>query len=289
MDLNKLKVFKCVADMGQINIASQHLKIASSAISISISNFESELGCQLFTRHYKGMKLTSQGKKLYIFSKKILCEVDYFLDDIKEEGDTVKGELIIATSQGISSSNWFNNKLAILVEKHADLHVKIIDYKENDIDAIVADIYLCPYVYDHLELIQKKIGDVCFKLFASRHYVEKFGFPKKPADLDKHKLIAFSKELQNPFNNADSLLNIGREKDDPRDIFLHVNNTIGLLKLVKMGVGIGSLHVNDVVEHDLVTIFEEEYNVITSTYLVYNKKHKKMKNIEAFCEIFLNK
>jgi len=288
MDLNKLKIFKCVADVGQINLASQQLKVASSAISTSISNLESELECQLFTRHYKGMKLTNQGKKLYIFSKKILWEVGSFIEDIKEDGNTVKGELVIATSQGISSSNWFNNKLAILVEKHTDLNVKIIDYKENDIDSIRADIILCPYIYDRLELVQKKIDDVCFKLFASRQYVEKSGLPKKAEDLDRHKLIAFSKELQNPFNNADSLLNIGREKNNPRDIFLQVNNTIGLLKLVKMGVGIGALHVTDVLEHDLITLFENEESVITSTYLVYDKKHKNMNNINAFCELFLD-
>jgi len=55
-----------------------------------------------------------------------------------------------------------------------------------------------------------------------------------------------------------------------------------------MGIGIGALHVNDVLEHDLVTLFDKEYEVITSTYLVYNKKHNKMKNIDAFCEIFLD-
>ena len=67
-----------------------------------------------------------------------------------------------------------------------------------------------------------------------------------------------------------------------------MNNTIGLLKLVKMGVGIGSLHVTDVLEHDLIKLFENEESVITSTYLVYDKKHKKMNNINAFCELFLD-
>lgn len=286
MDLNKLKVFKCVADVGQINLASNHLKIASSAISVSISSLESDIECKLFIRHYKGVTLTPQGRKLYQLSKKILWDVDHFINDLKEEKDFLGGNVTIATTQGISSANWFNRKLSQLTEVYPDIRMKIINYKNNDSDCSHADLFLCPFIYDRPELVQNKINDVCFRLFASKYYVEKFGTPQKNNDLDNHRLISFSRELKNPFNNADSLLNVGRKSDNPRSIFLEVDNSIGLLKLVKMGVGIGSLHVNDVSDYDLIQVLNEE--VIVSTYLTHHKKDSSNKKINIVSRVFLS-
>ncbi len=287
MDLNKLKVFKCVAEVGKINIASSELKIASSAISVAISNLESDLDVKLFTRHYKGMKLTKHGQSLYASAKKIFDEVDTVTKFLHSEKNEETFKLTIATSHGIASSNWLNMKLATILEDHTNLKIDIVEYKEGEIGNPDVDVFLCPYIYDKRELEQLKIRDVSFQLFASRSYVSRFGLPKTPDELDSHRLISFAPKLKNPFNDADSLLHVGRDQRNPREIFLFVNNSIALLKLIKMGLGIGSLHVSDILEHNLIPILPELEPVVISTYLVYRKANLKQKTIDIFSKYFI--
>ena len=107
MDLNKLRIFKCVADVGQINEASAILKMAASNISQNLSTMEKELGCKVFTRHYKGVRLTKEGDLLYETAAKILEEYSFGLSKIKKNHNSSQETLEIATSFGISSSDWF--------------------------------------------------------------------------------------------------------------------------------------------------------------------------------------
>lgn len=285
MDLNKLKVFHAVARLGGVTSAASDLKMGPSTISMSISALENDIGHKLFTRHYRGMKLTRDGEILFNSTKKILEEYDIALGLMSKNEFRTEGKLTIATSFGIASADWFLSKISKFINKYPDIKLKIVDYKEEDIDSISADIFICPYVYNHLELIQKEIHLVNFKLFASKEYIKKFGLPKTPEDLDNHRLIAFSKELNNPFNDADALLHIGREQKNPRNIFLEVNNNISLLKLVKSGEGIGSLSIDEVDQEGIIPILPNN-EIIKKTCLTYYKRHEKMSHIKLFSDSF---
>lgn len=285
MDLNKLKVFHSVARLGGVTSAASELKMGPSTISMSISALENDVGHKLFTRHYRGMKLTKDGEILFNSTKKILEEYNIALGLMSKNDLKKEGKLTIATSFGIASADWFLSKISTFINEYPYIKLKIVDYKEEDIDSISADIFICPYVYDHLDLIQKEIHLVNFKLFGSKEYIKRFGLPKTPADLDKHRLIAFSKELNNPFNDADSLLHIGREQKDPRDIFLEVNNNISLLKLVNGGEGIGALSIDEVTDNNIISILPNN-EIIKKTCLTYYKRHENMSHIKLFSESF---
>lgn len=285
MDLNKLKIFNCVARLGGITSAASELKMGPSTISMSISALESDVGHKLFTRHYRGMKLTKDGEILFNSTRKILEEYNIALGLMSNNESTKEGKLTIATSFGIASADWFLRKISAFINEYPNIKIKIVDYKEEDIDSISADMFICPYVYDHLDLIQKEIHLVTFRLFGSKKYIKKFGLPKKTDDLDKHRLIAFSKELNNPFNDADSLLHIGREQKDPRDVFLEVNNNISLLKLVNSGEGIGALSIDEATSSNIVSILPNN-EIIKKTCLTYYKRHENMSHIKLFSDSF---
>jgi DNA-binding transcriptional LysR family regulator len=285
MDLNKLKVFHAVAKFGGVKIATTELKMRQSSISTAINSLESELGYKIFKRHYRGMNLTSDGKKLYELSSKIFSDIDDYLNK-KEDFPRNHQRITISTSQGVASSSWFNNRLSSIAEDFENLKIKIIDYKESDFDEIEADVFICPYVYDRLDLIQNKIHDYEFYLASSRSYAKKFGIPKEIEDLDNHRLISFAKELKNPFSNVDSALHIGREDHNPREIFMEVNNSIGLIKIMENGMGIASILKEDISYYDFVPILPEESKVVKSIYSVYHKKNKNSSIIEDFCNAF---
>lgn len=63
--LELYKVFKEVAEAGNITAAASALFISQSAVSQSIKQLEAELQTRLFARNSRGVTLTPDGKMLY--------------------------------------------------------------------------------------------------------------------------------------------------------------------------------------------------------------------------------
>jgi DNA-binding transcriptional LysR family regulator len=287
MDLNKLKIFHAVAKFGALNLASAELQMRTSTISVSISNFEKEIKCKLFRRHYRGMELTLEGEKLYRSSKLIFDECEFALKELSKENENIRKVLRISTSWGIASSNWFVQNISRFIEKHPDILIRLLDYRSSEVDYIETDIFICPYIYDKPNLIQREVKKFCFRMFASESYISKFGKPEKIEDLDNHRLISFTRELLNPFSNVDSIINIGRENQNPRDVVIEVNSNICLLKLIKNGVGIGVISIESEVESELVPILESN-ELILPTYISYEKKYKDQDIVKTFSSYFFD-
>ena len=63
--LELYRVFKEVAEAGNITAAAQALYISQSAVSQSIKQLEGELQTRLFARNSRGVALTPDGRMLY--------------------------------------------------------------------------------------------------------------------------------------------------------------------------------------------------------------------------------
>ena len=163
MDLNKLRIFHAVAKIGGVSAATAELKLSQSTISTTLSSLESEMECKLFDRHFRGMHLTKKGKIFHESSKKIIEEFDLLKNIINTDVDEVNVALTISSSFGITSSMWFLTKIMFVVKKYPYLKIKIIDYKEDGIESIPADIFICPYIYNRSDLIQEKINNFQFR------------------------------------------------------------------------------------------------------------------------------
>jgi len=59
------RIFDCVAGYGSITVAAEKLFISQPAVSQTIKQLEETLGCALFLRTSKGVRLTAEGEILY--------------------------------------------------------------------------------------------------------------------------------------------------------------------------------------------------------------------------------
>ena len=75
-NLEYYKVFYYVGKHNSITAAAKELSISQPAVSQSIHQLESILGCTLFQRTSKGMKLTSEGSLLYRYVEKGYEQID---------------------------------------------------------------------------------------------------------------------------------------------------------------------------------------------------------------------
>jgi len=67
-----LEIFQMVAERGTITKAAKALNYVQSNVTARIRKLETELNTPLFNRHPRGMSLTPEGKKLIVYSDKIL-------------------------------------------------------------------------------------------------------------------------------------------------------------------------------------------------------------------------
>ena len=69
MDINLeyYRIFYCVVKRQSITLAAEEMAISQPAVSQAVKHLEKSLGCMLFVRTSKGMRLTKEGEMLYSY------------------------------------------------------------------------------------------------------------------------------------------------------------------------------------------------------------------------------
>jgi DNA-binding transcriptional LysR family regulator len=74
LDLRSLHYFTLVYENGSVSAAARAGYVAQPSVSASIKHLESELGCELYKRHARGVVPTDAGKELYLQAKQLLSQ-----------------------------------------------------------------------------------------------------------------------------------------------------------------------------------------------------------------------
>ena len=100
MEFKDLEIFQVVAQTGTITGAAKELSYVQSNITARIQRLEVELNTPLFNRHNRGMRLTPEGKKLLVYSEKILSLTNE-MKKVIQSGDEPAGKLEIGTVETV--------------------------------------------------------------------------------------------------------------------------------------------------------------------------------------------
>lgn len=101
--LELYKVFKEVADAGNITAAAQSLYISQSAVSQSIKQLERELQTRLFSRNSRGVILTAEGQLLYEYVRSAIGLLEAGEAKLSQTHDLQIGHLTIGASDTVTS------------------------------------------------------------------------------------------------------------------------------------------------------------------------------------------
>jgi DNA-binding transcriptional LysR family regulator len=96
MDLRLLKVFKSVVDCGGMAAAELELNIDVSTISRHVKDLETRLGLVLCRRGRAGFALTTEGRRVYDETLRLLASVDAFRCSIDDIHGRMGGQLEVA-------------------------------------------------------------------------------------------------------------------------------------------------------------------------------------------------
>lgn len=100
--LDHYKVFKAVADTGNISATAKSLYISQSAVSQSIKILEDSLGVRLFSRSKAGVSLTKDGETMYEYISAALSMIDSGEKKLGESRELKSGELVIGASNTLT-------------------------------------------------------------------------------------------------------------------------------------------------------------------------------------------
>jgi len=240
MDLDKLRVFHAVAHAGSFTHAGEQLALSQSAVSRQISALEDDLRVPLFTRHARGLILTEQGELLFRTTQTVFEHLSNVEEALLDSREVPRGDLRITATTGIGTY-WLAPRLHRFIARHPDVNIRlIIDDGELDLTQRQADIALRMRHPVQGDLIQRKLFDIGYHVYASKNYIEKRGQPRGVGDLDNHSVIIYG-DAPPELRNINWLAEVGRKVGEPRKPILCVNNIIGMGTAIETGIGIGAL------------------------------------------------
>ena len=93
------RIFYYVAKYGNITQAAKILLNNQPNLTRAIKTLESELGCPLFIRNNRGMKLTPEGERLFVHIRRALENIKAGEEEIIESRNLEKGSIFVAASE----------------------------------------------------------------------------------------------------------------------------------------------------------------------------------------------
>ena len=123
--LELYRVFKEVAEAGNITAAAQALYISQSAVSQSIKQLEGELQTRLFARNSRGVALTPDGRMLYEYVRSAIGLLETGEEKLSQSRELQMGHLTIGASDTVTSF-FLTPYLEAFHRQHPGIRLKIV-------------------------------------------------------------------------------------------------------------------------------------------------------------------
>lgn len=287
MDWDKLRVFHAVAEAGSFTHAGDTLNLSQSAVSRQISALEEALQVPLFHRHARGLILTEQGESLNRTVRDVFAKLAMTEALLTESKEKPAGRLKVTTTVGFGAS-WLAPRLQGFLEAYPEVTVSLLlDDAELDLAMREADVAIRMHAPKQPDLIQRHLMTMQWHICASPEYLKKHGVPKRPEELDAHRLVQFGNHHA-PVPDINWLSEAGRRPGSPRRAVLEVNNLQAEVLAIRSGVGIGVIPDFAMQENtDLVRILTDLKGPKIDVFFVYPEELRNSKRVAVFRDFLL--
>ncbi|WP_036824966.1 LysR substrate-binding domain-containing protein, partial [Photobacterium sanctipauli] len=180
-----------VAEILNISAAGRLLGLAPAIASTRLAKLEKQLGVDLVHRSTRKVALSTEGERFLPFAKEILLQQDAALAAIGRDTGEVRGVLRFAAPSTFAQL-YVAPILPEFLERYplVELELKLSDRQLNLIESGI-DLALRNSAIQDSDLRARKLADDKRILCASPGYLQKYGMPKHPADLNTHQMIVF--------------------------------------------------------------------------------------------------
>jgi DNA-binding transcriptional LysR family regulator len=196
-DLNDTLVFVKVVEHGSFISAARSLRLPKTTVSRKVQELEARLGAQLLHRTTRKLGLTEAGNVYYEHCQRIARELDEAESAVGQLQAGPRGWLRFTAPYSIGI-----DRIAPLLgefhARHPEVRVEMV--LSNDTIDIVGkeiDVALRVGALPDSNLVARKLAVLRTQVYASPNYIERYGEPLHPDDLQHHRALAMSKSRRN--------------------------------------------------------------------------------------------
>jgi DNA-binding transcriptional LysR family regulator len=193
----EMEAFVQVVDRGSFSAGARVLGMTPSAVSKLVARLEARLATQLVHRSTRKLQLTPEGRNFYERSVRVLADLDE-AERCAAAGAAPRGRVRINASVSFGQ-----HVLSPLVPRFLELHPmvtldialtdRVVDLMDEHTDVAIRWGELPPS-----ELIARRLFETGQAIVASPAYLERFGTPRTPQELDGHNCLDFNYRRSKP-------------------------------------------------------------------------------------------
>jgi DNA-binding transcriptional LysR family regulator len=187
-----MAVFARVVETGGFAPAARALAMTPSAVSKAVARLEDRLGARLLNRTTRKVSLTEVGAAYHQRAVAILADIDAAEGAVREHQTHPTGVLRVNSAIAYAEFRVLP-MLPVFLERYPDLSVRLTMYDHKaDLIAEGYDIGLRLGAMTESSLIARKLAPTDRVVFGAPSYIERFGRPETPEDLQDHNCVSFS-------------------------------------------------------------------------------------------------
>ena len=238
MEIDKLKAFSLVAEVGGLNKAAENLSVIPSLVTKQVYALQRELNCDLFFQGKRKFVLTEEGRTFLKSTNKILAELRKAEGLLEANQQSIAGEIVISTTNAMANL-YMLDALAGFIKAYPAVRLTVVG--SDDETHLVfgkVDVAVRPFMSSHEDFDKKDLWDSQMYLYASEDYIKTHGEPKTKEDLAKHRIISYGHYAAFPYREINWHLSLLPQDFQP---FLSINSGAAMLKAVENGLGIAPI------------------------------------------------
>ena len=189
--LQAMEVFVQVVDAGGFTRASETLQLPKATVSTLVAGLEAALSVKLLHRTTRHVSVTADGAAYYERCLRILSDVKDAEESLSRTRLSPSGRLRVDAPTGLANEILVP-ALPSFFEQYPDIQLELgcsdrpVDLIEEGVDCAVRGGQLADST-----LIARRVGLLNFVTCAAPSYLERYGRPAHPRDLERHRCVNY--------------------------------------------------------------------------------------------------
>jgi DNA-binding transcriptional LysR family regulator len=233
-DWTLVRSFLAVLDAGSLTGAARQLGLPQPTLSRHVAALEAQLHAPLFERTGRGVVPTAAALAMADAARQMQAGAEALSHTLARSRETTTGSVRITTSE-VAASYLLPPVLARLQREEPGIQIELVS--SNALSNLLrreADIAVRMVRPAQGSLVARKLADLPIVACAHASYLQRAGTPRRPEDLQRHRLIGYDRDetIRRGFARMGHPL--------PRQAFtLRTDDQLAYGQLLACGAGIG--------------------------------------------------